>query len=67
MYDALLYRRFVVIAALIAAMGAVAANVILETRAGDNSAANRFFVPGERELCAGGRTCLAKFAKTPFA
>ncbi|HSO46350.1 MAG TPA: hypothetical protein VLQ68_00325 [Rhizobiaceae bacterium] len=67
MNDTLLYRRFMVVAALIAAIGAMTANVILETRAADSSAANRFSVPGERQLCAGGRMCLATFAKAPFA
>lgn len=57
MIDAFLYRRFFIVAAAIAAMGAVTANLIQETRQAPVGAL-RLEQPGMRD-CGPARICVA--------
>jgi hypothetical protein len=65
MNDTLLYRRFMVMAALMAAMGAFTAHVILETRAPATGLSRPF--PAPAKVCGGERMCLVGRIYKPLA
>lgn len=65
MNDTLLYRRFMFVAALIAAMGAFTAHVILETRAPATGMSRQF--PAPEKVCGGERMCLVTRFSQPLA
>jgi hypothetical protein len=56
MIDTILYRRFFIVVLVIAALGAITANVIIETRSGayGRPQASGWAVP---ERCISGRLC----------
>jgi hypothetical protein len=66
MNDTLLYRRFLLVVALIAASGMGIANVILETRPRDSSI-RQFSGSQERPACARDRVCLITSTVRPLA
>jgi len=66
MNDTLLYRRFLLVVALIAATGMGIANLILETRT-QASPIRQFSGSQERPACARDRVCLITATVRPLA
>jgi hypothetical protein len=66
MNDTLLYRRFLLVVAFIAATGMGMANVILETRS-NASPIRQFSGSQERPICVAERVCLISSTVRPLA